>query len=661
MQLSEADTESISLLCTLTNVDADTAQRVYQKHNGDMNKAAEAIFGGDKGEETWTQRHNTPEPSNYYDPNAVPAVRAPNDSTIDLTGESDSGPTFGPSNRAPDPNWAVVPSNIEVPGAGISHDDQTLNEAIQASLNDVASGEETFPTQDLVRDGGRPVALRPQSPSLACPAIVVQALYFVPQVRAAVGQLRLPEIQPDVPFNHPARAIWNLIELYATMDLGQLAAIVDVEVLPSLEDEERHGDGPPDRAAAVVNSLGRIIEAHLSAQQDDDEEDSIVHLFEFSSVMVELSNRLPRKVSRNHKGSVVALEVPPNGGGDLVSRLTSLLSRFDEGKSTHDVIVEPSEMISFKLVRHPPPDDGQKKPEAIPFQFPKSFFLDQFLFRNLEISVRKQTQQLDLSREIEELKQQRETLTHLNQRDTLRDLKTTIHYYEHIAQSGGDPERQQVLTYTLERLNDILVVVESKVAGINQKIQELEKISDNLFDVPELQQLQYDLRAVLVHTGLPGRKQLYSYIQDADGVWWKTCDYEVTEVPEEIVFNDTAGLHLSAGPFLLLYSKHLSDEELHLPVNWPSIFTEQSELNNERLLQLVPPEQAAKATPRRQPAPPPSPLPPPTPSRSERHFTPPPRTTSMGPRPNPVSHHRGTSRTLDIALQDIHETPRSSY
>jgi hypothetical protein len=29
--------------------------------------------------------------------------------------------------------------------------------------------------------------------------------------------------------------MWNLIELYANMDLAQLAALVDVELLPSLE------------------------------------------------------------------------------------------------------------------------------------------------------------------------------------------------------------------------------------------------------------------------------------------------------------------------------------------------------------------------------------------------------------------------------------------
>jgi hypothetical protein len=40
---------------------------------------------------------------------------------------------------------------------------------------------------------------------------------------------------------------------------------------------------------------------------------------------------------------------------------------------------------------------------------------------------------------------------------------------------------------------------------------------------------QYDLRAVLVHDGLFGRRQLYSYVKDK-GVWWKSVDSDVTEV-----------------------------------------------------------------------------------------------------------------------------------
>jgi hypothetical protein len=115
-----------------------------------------------------------------------------NSPVIDLTAEEDSDDLsralkasletqsnlkFGPSQRAPDPNWAVVPSNAclssiyqsrvstkQLPqvqvGSTISQDDQAMDRAIheslQGSYNDFAeeaSEEKTF--EDLVRRDNR--------------------------------------------------------------------------------------------------------------------------------------------------------------------------------------------------------------------------------------------------------------------------------------------------------------------------------------------------------------------------------------------------------------------------------------------------------------------------------------------------------------------------
>jgi hypothetical protein len=84
---------------------------------------------------------------------------------------------------------------------------------------------------------------------------------------------------------------------------------------------------------------------------------------------------------------------------------------------------------------------------------------------------------------------------------------------------------------------------------------------------------------VFIHDGIFGRKHLYSYVEDK-GKWWKTFDSAVTEVilasslvvtlltyprrihqvSEDTVLTDSAGLHLAAGPYLLLYSKAMSPE-----------------------------------------------------------------------------------------------------
>ncbi|KAG2007243.1 hypothetical protein CC2G_014954 [Coprinopsis cinerea AmutBmut pab1-1] len=582
MQLGAEDTSSIELLCSLAAVDTETARRVFHKHGGDMNKAAEALLGGDKGEDHWStqvQRHNTPE-SSYYENAPGPPIQvtpAPAGSEIDLTGESDPYQTipaasFGPSNRAPDPNWQMVPSNLAVSStpAGISQEDQSLNDAIAASLNDFKSEEkDTFELTQHVREGGRPVALRPESPSLACAALVVQALYHVPQVRAAVAQIGLPDVPSDVALSHSVRAVWNLVELFTNMDLAQLAVIVDVEVLPSLvkeEEMEKTGDNPSDRAAAMLNNLGGTLEEYLSARTE------LIPLFNFTHVNVELINRLPRKVSRTTIGGIVKIEFDGTEN-DLIQRLSSILSRYEEGKSSHDVIVDPSQMLAFNLSRHvASTGTTQRKADAVPLNYPKTFYLDRFMFRNLELANRKKAQEQQYQREIQDLTSQREALTTFDGRDAIQDLKNSIYYYEKVAHANGDQARQQTLDYTVNQLKDVLTMVESKVEGIDRRIQELEALAADVYNVPELQQFRYDLRAVLMHTGLPGRKQMYSYVQDVEGVWWKTCDYEVTEVTEETVLTDPAGLHLSAGPFLLLYSMHLSDEELRRPVQWPEIF-----------------------------------------------------------------------------------------
>jgi hypothetical protein len=83
------------------------------------------------------------------------------------------------------------------------------------------------------------------------------------------------------------------------------------------------------------------------------------------------------------------------------------------------------------------------------------------------------------------------------------------------------------------------------------------------------------------------------------------------KVTEEMVLTDPNGLHLGAGPYLLLYSRYLSQERIKLPMPWPPEFlvcclkhfdqacnnalTQESvEQSNKTFLDMVPPELAAK-------------------------------------------------------------------
>jgi hypothetical protein len=145
--------ESVTILTSMMgDGDPEIARRVLRKHNGDMQKAATSILEGDTGaEDSWpTDFGNLLDvPASVAEPSTPPRKRTDvlppvrtlialiaskperDKSIIDLTGGDENaelrraveaslstsgyGPSpsqFRPSQRAPDPNWAMVPSNV---------------------------------------------------------------------------------------------------------------------------------------------------------------------------------------------------------------------------------------------------------------------------------------------------------------------------------------------------------------------------------------------------------------------------------------------------------------------------------------------------------------------------------------------------------------------
>ena len=131
---------------------------------------------------------------------------------------------------------------------------------------------------------------------------------------------------------------------------------------------------------------------------------------------MKLVNKLPHPIDAPVQNStVVAVEF---GGdcvhNDLVSCLTDNLNKFHRnGTSWHDVIVKPSEVCTFHLKRAPI-IPGHAKASPDPFVFPKSFFLDRFLFHNLEFTNEKRELEQNMKAEIEELTAYKATLTSYN-------------------------------------------------------------------------------------------------------------------------------------------------------------------------------------------------------------------------------------------------------
>jgi hypothetical protein len=50
----------------------------------------------------------------------------------------------------------------------------------------------------------------------------------------------------------------------------------------------------------------------------------------------------------------------------------------------------------------------------------------------------------------------------------------------------------------------------------------------------------------------------------------------IIQVSEDLVLSDPAGLHLGAGPYMLMYSRRQSAAEIGAPIQWPPLFVVRS-------------------------------------------------------------------------------------
>lgn len=137
-QEEQQESDGVELLAGMMGGDfgLEEARRVLRKHKGNVQKAAEAILGGDRGEDVSTlwntsQISEEPLPADNASPSGVSqATQASSSTVIDLTSDDDdisralqmsmetipSEPTFRPTDRAPHPEWQMVPSNVSVLG-----------------------------------------------------------------------------------------------------------------------------------------------------------------------------------------------------------------------------------------------------------------------------------------------------------------------------------------------------------------------------------------------------------------------------------------------------------------------------------------------------------------------------------------------------------------
>lgn len=119
----------------------------------------------------------------------------------------------------------------------------------------------------------------------------------------------------------------------------------------------------------------------------------------------------PRLKTSSELESVVPVEyIGDIQHNDLISCLSDSLSKFTEIDSSHDVIITPSEVLTFQL-RRLPSLPGAAKASPDPFVYPKTIYLDRFLFVNLALTNDKRRIERKMLEEIKALKAHRETLT----------------------------------------------------------------------------------------------------------------------------------------------------------------------------------------------------------------------------------------------------------
>ncbi|KAI0694109.1 hypothetical protein BC835DRAFT_1406517 [Cytidiella melzeri] len=557
----------------------------------------------------------------------TPPGKAP---VIDLTGDDDElsralqaslqdqGPAFAPSERAPDPNWAVVPSNV-------AQDDQDLNQAIEASLTYEMNADplDDRPLEDRIRQGDSPVALCPTQSSYIYASNIIYALYFIPQVRQYIASWRPSPETPAYeseesldmsvgvlppPNRGPHLVVWTLLETFVNMEFSRMnelcpdQALESCGTIPWNNPNRTPGELTSDFYTTLTWSVETVINADTattwpepsewSRSDHNDHPEPPAHRSKHSRLFHLRHGKRdspPYRGPFNKEFDIPTVRVTVNSRmeqSDLVSCLSADLVDADFKQSVN--IVEAPEVLAFELLREPKPSAERQK-----FSYPSTVYLDQFLRENAAHSEERRRIRKAAQDEAERLQHAKASLLKHKGRDTLADLRSAVYYFETIADSNGDDIRRRGLTETAAKLSKIIGKIEEEVKRIDDIIHARTIQAAEALNCPELQKHKYDLRVVLVHDGLYGRNHLYSYVK-YKGVWWKTFEYKVTEVRRFLcVLNDNVGFHLGAGPYFLIYSRSISEEEENARYPWPDYLKDTVKQNNRTFFDQLPHEISA--------------------------------------------------------------------
>ncbi len=105
--------------------------------------------------------------------------------------------------------------------------------------------------------------------------------------------------------------------------------------------------------------------------------------------------------------------------------------------------------------------------------------------------------------------------------------------------------------------------VEADIARLNATIEDVDNRVSGMYNESELNQLEYQLHAVMVHEGSVNTGHYWAYIRDSRrNVWLKFNDNSVGEVSWDELQRESVGGHSNASAYSLVYLRTSKSEML---------------------------------------------------------------------------------------------------
>ncbi|KAK6995847.1 hypothetical protein R3P38DRAFT_3288277 [Favolaschia claudopus] len=398
-------------------------------------------------------------------------------------------------------------------------------------LNDFAEEDEVVPpSEGILRERDR----------RAYAAAVISALFSIPQVRQHCARLQIL----DPPGNNTQdRALYHLMQTFTALSLGRMMVYFDhLDLLLKAWETSPQSDSLKCFYDKVVN----LVQTAVDEQGVD--ANSLTTLFNFAHTKYRIPpSGPPTSLHSPIYGHTVSIEVDPsstesnltsdftstssswnaspisspklsnhgNQNNDFFTYLSRTLNTYHtDGSSEHQLITQPSEVITFEI-NFSSPSSHQHNNNADnvslaraglsnnnsdattttlvlpsePFTFPITIHLDRFLEGNLDLANETREEARRIAREFGRRVARRKEIggdVARGEESPLDTLRSAIYYYENVVDCDS-PERFTASRSVATKLKCILKRLEGEVRELDKQITALQAALDGLWEEnPEL-------------------------------------------------------------------------------------------------------------------------------------------------------------------------------